>query len=240
MRVTPVLDVMNGVVVHAYKGERSRYKPLESRLCSSVDPIEVARTFYRLGFREIYVADLDAIERGELNRSLYSGIREAGLKLMLDAGVRCYRDIPVLLRLQVDEVVVGSETMSSLDELRRAVAENPGRVTASIDVKAGVIQSPIPEVRRLGVEEYADVLAGLGVRSAILLELSKVGSGSGVDSRLVGRIVDRFDRLYVGGGVRSIEDLEKLESLGVYGVLVATALHRGWITVEELRSRGYL
>ena len=40
----------------------------------------------------------------------------------------------------------------------------------------------------------------------------------------------------VGGGVRDVKDLVELKGLGVSGVLVATALHTGKITAEQLEA----
>jgi phosphoribosylformimino-5-aminoimidazole carboxamide ribotide isomerase len=42
--------------------------------------------------------------------------------------------------------------------------------------------------------------------------------------------------VYVGGGVRDIDDLIWLENLGVSGVLVATALHSGKISIQDLKK----
>jgi uncharacterized protein related to proFAR isomerase len=44
----------------------------------------------------------------------------------------------------------------------------------------------------------------------------------------------------VGGGVRGVKDLVTLKDLGVFGVLVATALHSGKISPEELKQAGLL
>ena len=44
MRIIPVLDVMGGIVVRAVAGRRSEYRPLVSKLTTSVEPAEVART----------------------------------------------------------------------------------------------------------------------------------------------------------------------------------------------------
>jgi phosphoribosylformimino-5-aminoimidazole carboxamide ribotide isomerase len=46
--------------------------------------------------------------------------------------------------------------------------------------------------------------------------------------------------LIAGGGVRDIEDLVSLRNVGVSGVLLATALHSGAISVETLRQSGLL
>ena len=46
--------------------------------------------------------------------------------------------------------------------------------------------------------------------------------------------------VYVGGGVRDVKDLVELKDLGVFGVLVATALHSGKISLKELGRAGLI
>ena len=70
------------------RGKRNEYQPLQSILCKSVEPLEVAKAFKTLGFSELYIADLDAITGGSVNFQVFKRIaEETGLKLMVDAGV---------------------------------------------------------------------------------------------------------------------------------------------------------
>ncbi len=89
LKVIPVIDILNGIVVHAVRGKRQEYRPLTSILCKSVEPLEVAKAFKALGFSELYIADLDAIHWWHLRIfGIFKRIaRETGLKLMVDAGV---------------------------------------------------------------------------------------------------------------------------------------------------------
>jgi phosphoribosylformimino-5-aminoimidazole carboxamide ribotide isomerase len=88
LRVIPVIDILNGVAVHAVRGRRSEYQPLKSILCTSADPLDVASAFKAAGFSELYVADLDAIMGGKPNFSVLKQIADTtGLRLMVDAGV---------------------------------------------------------------------------------------------------------------------------------------------------------
>ncbi|HKM59743.1 MAG TPA: HisA/HisF-related TIM barrel protein, partial [Candidatus Bathyarchaeia archaeon] len=64
MKVIPVIDILNGIVVHAVRGKRREYQPLQSSICNSIEPLEIAKTFKTLGFSELYIADLDAITGG--------------------------------------------------------------------------------------------------------------------------------------------------------------------------------
>ena len=73
MQIIPVLDIAGGIAVHAQGGDRSRYAPLESKLVPDQvgDPVAVLRAFHSaLGIHECYVADLDAIQGGAVQRTL--------------------------------------------------------------------------------------------------------------------------------------------------------------------------
>ena len=69
-KIIPVLDLKEGIVVLGMKGERDKYKPLESILTSSVQVMEVIKAFYqKVYLTEYYLADLDAIgSSGERNQ----------------------------------------------------------------------------------------------------------------------------------------------------------------------------
>jgi phosphoribosylformimino-5-aminoimidazole carboxamide ribotide isomerase len=88
MKIIPVLDLLDGIAVHAMRGERNKYQPLESILSHSPDPLELAKAFDSWGFNELYIADLDAILKDEEDFSVFTRITsETGLSLMVDAGI---------------------------------------------------------------------------------------------------------------------------------------------------------
>jgi len=143
MKVIPVIDVLNGVAVHGVRGERERYQPLKSVLCRSVDPLEIALTFESLGFGSLYLADLDAILGKSANFNVYRQIMtETCLDLMVDAGIADFARPEEVLATEVSKIVVGSETLESLDFLGQAVkAFGEDRVVVSIDLKEGKVYS---------------------------------------------------------------------------------------------------
>ncbi|MEM4700488.1 MAG: HisA/HisF-related TIM barrel protein, partial [Candidatus Nezhaarchaeales archaeon] len=127
MRVVPVIDLRGGVAVHAVRGERSQYRPVRSVLASSPDPLSLGASFKSMGLSELYIADLDMIEGAGDNLAVVAEVkRKLGLRLLVDAGVSSPDAAERLVGLGVDEVVVGTETLSDLAELRevaRAVGD---------------------------------------------------------------------------------------------------------------------
>ena len=64
MEIIPVIDLKNDLVVRARMGQRDQYRPIETPLSPSSDPVDVVRGLLGVSaFRTLYVADLDAIER---------------------------------------------------------------------------------------------------------------------------------------------------------------------------------
>ncbi len=87
MHIIPVIDIRNGIAVRAVAGDRAFYKPLESRLTTSVEPAEVLKSVHaEFGCRFCYVADLDGIEHRGLNRCTLAEMARTGVALMVDGG----------------------------------------------------------------------------------------------------------------------------------------------------------
>ena len=83
-----------------------------------------------------------------------------------------------------------------------------------------------------------DLMARQGWSQFIILTLDLVGTGGGPAWSLVEEATSRFPELSIiaGGGVRTPQDLQQLASMNVSGVLIATSLHRGWITPQDLQA----
>jgi phosphoribosylformimino-5-aminoimidazole carboxamide ribotide isomerase len=243
MKVIPVIDVLNGVAVHGIRGERERYQPLKSTLCASADPLDFALTFESLGFTSLYLADLDAILGKSANFNVYSQIMtETGLDLMVDAGIAEFARAEEVLATGVSKIVVGSETLESLDFLGQAVkAFGEDRVVVSIDLKEGKVLSASEAISSMDAVSFAQELKKLGVNQIILLDLARVGTEQGINWALLRNVLEKTGvEVLVGGGIRSLQELEELRKLGVSGALVATILHNGKLKVDELESANFL
>jgi phosphoribosylformimino-5-aminoimidazole carboxamide ribotide isomerase len=238
MRVVGVIDLKDGTAVHAVRGERERYRPVRGAIGGDDgDALALARGFgAELGLDELYVADLDAIVgTGENSATIRALAREG--RVMVDAGVSDPARARALLDLGAQRVIVGTETLPGPDALDRLVAELPdGALVLSIDLREGRLLSPDPQLAGLPALDAVARLHRAGLRDAIVLDLARVGSGSGPDVALIAEIHAAFPdlELLAGGGVRDVVDLRALEAAGAAGALVATALHRGVIGAREL------
>ena len=243
MKIIPVIDILGGVVVHAVKGRRSEYQPLKSVLCASANPLDVALAFKALGFSELYVADLDAIMAGRPNFTVLKQIAETtNLSLLVDAGVTDLARAEKLLEGHVAKVIIGTETLPRLGFVREAVAcLGKEQVVVSLDLKGDEVVSGFKLSDSVSPLDLLRKFQGMGARQIIVLDLARVGSGEGMNMPfLTSALRLQGVKVFVGGGVGGIEDLVALRDMGVFGVLVATALHSGKITLARLKQAGFL
>jgi phosphoribosylformimino-5-aminoimidazole carboxamide ribotide isomerase len=242
LKIIPVIDIQNGIAVHAVKGNRSHYLPLKSNLSATPEPLDVALAFQKCGFKELYVADLDAILGKGNNNATLQGIAKTGLNLMVDAGASDAKSVQRQVELGVSQVVIGTETLTNLQFVKRSVEQfGKQRIVVSLDLNAGKILSRTKAASSMSAQELAKELERQGVGTLIVLDLARVGSEQGPDFSLLKKLTGTLKvNLLVGGGARDLGDLKKLKEIGVYGVLMATALHSGKISLNQLREMGVI
>ncbi len=223
-----VLDIFNGEVVHAQRGERERYRPihLSSRLVSSSIPLAILES---IAPREVYVADLNSLRGLGENLSLTVEIASKW-PTMADAGLS---DMDGIRRLDGAVPVLGTET-ASLDLMERAASSMP--IVASVDMLGRSVLARDPALK-LPPEELIRRLNEIPLREVILLELDRVGTSKGIDPDFLRKMARLSSHpLLLGGGVKDPHDLALLESLGIEGALVATAVHNLSIPLEMIRD----
>jgi phosphoribosylformimino-5-aminoimidazole carboxamide ribotide isomerase len=240
MRVIPVLDLIDGKVVHAIGGRRQEYQPIVSKWTTSVQAKEVARALTeQYGFREFYVADLDAIAGRTMNCQALDELRSLGLHCWLDGGIRDVARARQAAEL-ADTVVVGLETIDGPDALRAITSElSVPRLVFSLDLRAGQPLGGGDVWDHASPQEIAGQVLSLGVERVLVLDLARVGSNNGPGSLdlcqwLIAEPACRETSL--GGGVRGPGDLQSLHQLGINAVLVASALRDGRIAPEDLQK----
>jgi phosphoribosylformimino-5-aminoimidazole carboxamide ribotide isomerase len=211
MQVIPVIDLKGGSVVRAKSGARHLYAPIESKLATTSEPADVVAGLLDLHpFKQIYIADLDAIE-GRADHANHIAALETQ-----------FPDV----RFWVDIGVGSAEGCAGWLARHRG---DSSRMLLSLDFRDDIRQGPAPL--------FDD--STLWPRRVIVMTLGRVGSNNGPDVERLGEILARAHgqhRVYAAGGVRDRNDLHTLQSLGAAGVLIASALHDGHLPPGDLQN----
>lgn len=221
MELIPVIDLKEGLAVHARKGARDLYRPAIGFGDGKGTPLATLEAYLALApFRTIYIADLDALAGNNPQWDLIESLAEnfPQLRFWVDAGgEKCPSD----RRGQLIRIV-GSESLP--DGLPTKLPVNE---ILSLDFRSdhflgsgGILNQP---------EKWPDRI--------ILMNLSVVGSMEGPDFSRLRAFREHHPerRVFAAGGVRHQADLEQLAALKLSGVLLATVLQQGGLSAECLR-----
>ena len=113
LQAIPVIDLMGGQVVRARMGDRASYRPLESPLSPTSDPVDVVRGLLSVfPFATFYVADLDAIQGSGHNCQTLRRIRAEfpSLQIWVDNGVAVASAFDAFIGAGLGTPVIGSES----------------------------------------------------------------------------------------------------------------------------------
>lgn len=241
-----MLDLARGLAVHARAGDRRRYEPVRSVLAPGAkgDPLALLRAYRQvLGAAECYLADLDAIQGGAVQRALLRDLAALAPgfpgPLLVDAGTGRAGGALEVLSCGASEVIVGLESLHAFADLAAIVTlAGPGRVTFSLDLRLGrpVVHPALRDAGGADALSLAAQAVAAGVGTLLALDIGRVGTGCGVDLDLLRTLRRRFPstRLLAGGGVLTRRDLERMRDAGCDGALVASAIHTGRIGAGDV------
>ncbi|HYL57167.1 MAG TPA: HisA/HisF-related TIM barrel protein [Gemmatimonadales bacterium] len=239
MRVIPVVDLARGLAVSGRGGRRDTYVPVRSRLAEKPGDARALVAAYHdaLGCDECYVADLDALAGGAVQRGLLGELAGLGGRLLVDAAVATPARARELLADGVHQAVVGLETLPSFDALAAVIhAVGPDHVIFSLDLSGG--QPLGPSGKGKAAADLARAATAAGASALLVLDLARVGGAQSVDAMLLDKLRRALPdvELLAGGGVATAPQLRQLADVGLDGVLIGTALHDGSLSPADLAA----
>jgi phosphoribosylformimino-5-aminoimidazole carboxamide ribotide isomerase len=227
MQIIPVIDLKNGLVVHAKQGNRDDYAALKSELCKSSDIFDVIDAFWTLyRFLIIYIADLNAITRQGNNADLLGEVLAAfpHISFWIDAGYPlCNKSFQELTNFLP---VLGSESFQ--EDTISEIQLFKNNFILSLDYSA---------TGKLGAKTLFSKQA-FWPEQLIIMSLPRVGSNLGPDVDKLSAYRKHYpqQKIIAAGGIRDSQDLSALERIGIQQVLVATALHNGRISPDDIAN----
>lgn len=228
MKIIPVIDLKNGIVVSAIQGMRDSYQPIKSTLSTTSDIENIIDGFLSIyPFKTIYIADLNAITNTGSNIQIIDKIIKQYnlIEFWVDNGKQV--DVVSIMLDFKYRPIFGSENQDSANF--KNINTLPKKSILSLDF--------FPNT---GYSGPLDLLnnSNLWPDNIIIMNLACVGANSGPDfDRLTQYCQQHPDKNFIAaGGVRDERDLLKLKKTGVNHTLIASALHSGKIDSETVKK----
>lgn len=227
-----MIDLLNGIVVHAKKGVRAQYRPIQSALTNSSQPVDIVKTFMALyPFKTLYVADLNAIQgltnTGQCHQQILEEIHHAfpHLTIWIDAGIN-HQEQAEKWQNTYTQLVLGSESFTEVEQYQSLISQLKKPCVLSLDFSPQGYSGP------------ADLLHNTQhwPKAIIVMTLMQVGAGLGANLPTIQSILAKTNshHIYAAGGIRHLNDLLQLKQLNVHGALIASALHHQQLSSQDL------
>lgn len=234
MKIIPVIDLKDGLVVSARQGKRNTYQAIKSPLCISNSIHDVINGFLSIyEFKYIYIADLNAISNNGNNQNIINEVisKNSNIEFWVDNGTKL-QNLP-LIPSEKYRLIIGSEnqSFSNRQPLEKQLKDN----ILSLDF--------FPHHGYTGPSELIKN-SELWPKDIIIMTLDKVGGNSGPDFAKLKDFCDKHpDKNFIAaGGIRDESDLLRLQKMGINYALIASSLHTGKInaaTIKKLQTKKY-
>jgi phosphoribosylformimino-5-aminoimidazole carboxamide ribotide isomerase len=223
MQIIPVIDLKDGLVVHAVRGDRSQYQAIDQHSLitdSSEADVVIANLLKLADFKSIYIADLNAICDLGNHRNLINQLLShyPAIKFWIDDG----SELTHCRSYQASnyKTVIGTESQN------QPVSKLDADLILSLDFK---------QDQAAGHADWFNS-SQFWPKNIIVMTLNRVGSQLGPDFEKLTDLRRNYPdkTIIAAGGIRDLADLQQLKHLGIDAVLIASALHNGRLSANDL------
>ena len=231
MILFPAIDLLDGQCVRLYQGDYAKASTVAG------DALETARRFREAGATHLHVVDLNGAREGcpsAQNRKILERISaELDLHIELGGGIRTLDAIREALSSGVREVILGSAATDP-DFLASALSSFPGRIVVGIDARDGYVATAgWTDLTGIHYLDFANTVAGAGVRRVIFTDISRDGTLNGPNLDMLAQLQSvRKLQITASGGIRTLADIEQLSAMGLYGAICGKSLYAGTLDLR--------
>jgi phosphoribosylformimino-5-aminoimidazole carboxamide ribotide isomerase len=234
MHVIPAIDLIGGKCVRLSQGDYSRKTDYHE------DPLEMAKRFEGAGLTRLHLVDLDGAKAKKIvnGQVLHRICSETLLAVDFGGGIQAQEELEKAFALGARQVTGGSIAVRN-PRLFEAWLEAFGadRIILGADAKDKKIAvGGWEETTALELIPFIQGYYQKGIREVICTDVAKDGLLQGPSFGLYEEILQELPelKLIASGGVSCLNDLEKLQKIGVYGTIVGKAYYEGKVSLEEL------
>jgi len=236
IEIIPAIDLIEGKCVRLSQGDYSR------KTVYNENPLEVARMFESAGIRRLHLVDLDGARAKHIvnHKVLETIATKTSLVIDFGGGLKSDNDLKIAFNSGAAMVTGGSIAVKE-KETFLAWIEKYGteKIILGADAKDGKIAvSGWIETTELPVIDFIADYNQKGITKVISTDIGRDGMLTGPSFQLYTDILKRLPEVEIiaSGGISGMNDILKLNELGVPGVIVGKAIYENRITLKEIEK----
>ena len=235
IKIIPAIDVIDGKCVRLTKGE------YDTKKIYNDDPLEVAKKFELAGIKRLHMVDLDGAKQKHIvNRTTLDRVaRGTDLQIDFGGGLKSDKDLLTAFSCGAHQITAGSIAVKDKEQVIGWLDKYGGdKIILGADVNNEKIAvSGWQEQTGIDLINFLAEYTNHGIKTIICTDIARDGMLSGPSFDLYKKIQDKFPELEIiaSGGISQISDVQKLNEMGIGGVIIGKAIYENKISLEELK-----
>lgn len=231
IEIIPAIDIIEGKCTRLSQGDYATQKNYGG------DPAEWARAFADCGIRRLHLVDLEGA-KASTPQNLRTLEKIAGLgllKLEWGGGIKDDDALASVWNAGAEWAIIGSIAAKEPMRMQIWLQTYGSRIIMGADIRNGkVAVSGWLEDSGIGLDSLIESFKGL--EQAIVTDISRDGMLQGPAFDLYKGLQTRFPALktIVSGGVSSMDDIRRADSMGLPGIIVGKAIYENRITLNDI------
>lgn len=231
IEIIPAIDIIEGKCTRLSQGDYATQKNYGG------DPAEWARAFAGCGIRRLHLVDLEGA-KASTPQNLRTLEKIAGLgllKLEWGGGIKDDDALASVWNAGAEWAIIGSIAAKEPMRMQGWLQTYGSRIILGADIRNGkVAVSGWLEDSGIGLDSLIESFKGL--EQAIVTDISRDGMLQGPAFDLYKGLQTRFPALktIVSGGVSSMDDIRRADSMGLPGIIVGKAIYENRITLNDI------
>ena len=231
MLIIPAIDLYEGKAVRLYKGDYAQMTVYSDH------PEEIAMDFAAKGATHAHLVDLEGAKNGTTpNLNTVLKLKEAaGLFCEIGGGIRSMEIVRTYLSAGLDRVILGTAAVEDPVFMRTAVDAYGEQIAVGVDVRDGYVAvKGWTEKSALHFMDFCKEMEQIGVKTLICTDISRDGAMRGTNREMYRQLSETLGlQITASGGVSTMEDIESLRQMNLYGAIIGKAYYTGDIDLKK-------
>ena len=231
MIIFPAIDLLEGRAVRLLRGDYARMTVYSDH------PEEIGKDFAAKGATHVHLVDLEGAKSGTTpNLDTVLRIREsAGLFCEIGGGIRNMETVDTYLKAGLDRVILGTAAVEDRGFLKKTVEKYGEKIAVGVDVRDGFVAvKGWTENSALRFMDFCKEMEETGVKTLICTDISRDGAMRGTNREMYRELSETLGlQITASGGVSTLEDVESLRKMNLYGAIIGKAYYTGDINLKK-------
>jgi phosphoribosylformimino-5-aminoimidazole carboxamide ribotide isomerase len=235
IEIIPAIDLIDGKCVRLTQGDYGQ------KTIYNENPLEVARQIEDAGIKRLHLVDLDGAKQKKIinHKVLETIASKTSLHVDFGGGLQSDEDLMIAFNAGAKQITGGSIAVKNTEMFSNWITKfGTEKIILGADCKSAMIAiSGWQETTEISVFKLIEDYLQKGIQYCICTDVAKDGLLQGPSFDLYQEIMLKFPtlKLIASGGVTSIEDIEKLNDMGIYGAIIGKAFYEGRIKLTDLK-----